>query len=69
MLIIDEITSIPGATISLMEALVDILMHAWKSGSEVPAQMPGSSLSCLLISLTISSAALPTDFMVNAENA
>ncbi len=42
-------------------------MHASKSGSTVPWRMPGLALSCLLTSLTMPMAALPTDLMVKAE--
>jgi hypothetical protein len=48
-------------------ALVEILMHALKSGSDVPARMPGSLRICLLIYSTIPWAAFPTDLIVKAE--
>ena len=39
------------------------------SGISVPSLIPGLSLSYLLTSSTISKAAVPTDFIVIAENA
>ena len=64
-----KITNKPGAIISCNEAWVEIWMHALKSGSTVPAYIPGFSLNYLLTSSTICNAAFPTDFIVNAENA
>jgi len=43
-------------------------MQALKSGSVSPVIIPGFSLIYLLISNTIPKAALPTDFIVKAEN-
>ena len=43
-------------------------MQALKSGYEVPAIIPGSARSCLLIYVTIPWAAFPTDLIVKAEN-
>lgn len=44
-------------------------MHALKSGSSVPAYIPGCSCNYLLTSSTIYNAAFPTDFIVKAEKA
>ena len=64
-----KITNKPGAIISCNDAWVEIWMHALKSGSTVPAYIPGFSLNYLLTSSTIYNAAFPTDFIVNAEKA
>jgi len=44
-------------------------MQALKSGSSVPAYIPGCSCNYLRTSSTIYKAAFPTDFIVKAENA
>ena len=57
----------PGSIISLKAALVEISTHFPYSGVPVPSIIPGISLNCLLTSITISIAALPTDFIASAE--
>ena len=57
----------PGATISLMEALVEISTHFSYSGLFLYSMIPGISLNCLLTSFTMSMAALPTAAMAKEE--
>jgi len=61
------ITITPGPIIYFKDAYVAILMQALKSGSLFPFLI-SSSLSYSLTLNTISMAAIPTDFMVIAEN-
>mmetsp|Transcript_18586 Transcript_18586/g.30320 ORF Transcript_18586/g.30320 Transcript_18586/m.30320 type:complete len:211 (-) Transcript_18586:621-1253(-) len=65
------ITRTPGRIISLKLALVEISMQrAWSGGAcpGSPVKSPGMVSNWRLTSLTISLAAIPTDFMVIAEN-
>ena len=58
----------PGITISRRAALVEMSTQVALSGSTPsrPSRSPSISLNCLLISVIISSAARPTDFIVIA---
>ena len=60
---------IPGRTISLREDFVEILIHC--SGSFIPILTCSATFLHyrLKIKFTISEAASPTDFIVNAEKA
>ena len=62
------IATIPGPTISLRAAFVEISTQVWESGltPSLPSRSPGISLNCLLISTTIAPAAFPTEVIVIA---
>mmetsp|Transcript_40021 Transcript_40021/g.73920 ORF Transcript_40021/g.73920 Transcript_40021/m.73920 type:complete len:324 (+) Transcript_40021:319-1290(+) len=67
----ESMTRAPGRIISRREASVEILMQAaWSGGAwpGVPWSRPGISRNWRATSLTISMAAVPTDFMVMAVN-
>mmetsp|Transcript_957 Transcript_957/g.3021 ORF Transcript_957/g.3021 Transcript_957/m.3021 type:complete len:255 (+) Transcript_957:490-1254(+) len=67
----ERITSMPGGTISLSDASVEILMHlAWSGGPwpGVPSSRPGISANWRATSLTMAIAAVPTLFIVIAVN-
>ena len=55
----------PGATISLIEAWVEISTHFSYSGLPVPSMIPGISRNWRRTSRTISMAALPTALMAS----
>ena len=57
----------PGSIISRSAAWVEMSTHLLYSGLPVPSRIPGISLNWRRTSLTISMAALPTEFMANAE--